>query len=310
MPAQPPAPNDRDVSLESPRNFAVHGAVVAAPPLESGLYVVSTPIGYLGDVTLRALAVLAAADAILAEDTRVTRRLLDHYAIRTKLIAHHAHNERAQTDTLIERLRGGATLALVSDAGTPLLSDPGEALVSAAVAEGVKVFAAPGASAALTALAASGLPAERFYFEGFLPAKASARRARLNALAGLDATLIFYEAPHRVAEALADMAEELGDRPACVARELTKLYEEFRRGDLKSLADQYSAGAEIRGEFVILVAPRGAPIAASAEDVDAALQSAMETHTVKDAAAMVAARFALPRRDLYARALALQRPRS
>jgi 16S rRNA (cytidine1402-2'-O)-methyltransferase len=302
-----PAASDPDVS--KPRTFAVHGAVVAAQRLDPGLYVVSTPIGNLADVTLRALAILAAADVVLAEDTRVTRRLLDHYSIATKTSAYHAHNEHAGAGPIVERLSRGETIALVSDAGTPLVSDPGAGLIHAAIAEGIPVFAAPGASAALAALASSGLPAEPFFFEGFLPPKSAARRTRLNALVNVAATLVFYEAPHRVAETLDDLAKELGPRQACVARELTKLHEEIRRSDLPSLAQQWREGAETRGEFVIVVAPPEAAAAASDETVDDALREALVRLSVKDAAAAVAARFALPRRDLYARALAMARGR-
>ena len=298
-----------DPNFSRARTFAVHGAVVTAQRLDPGLYVVSTPIGNLADVTLRALAILAAADIILAEDTRVTRRLLDHYAITTKTAAYHAHNEHAGAGPIVERLSRGEAIALVSDAGTPLVSDPGAGLIQAAIAQGISVFAAPGASAALAALASSGLPAEPFFFEGFLPPKSAARRARLNALVNVAATLVFYEAPHRVLEALDDLAKELGPRQACVARELTKLHEELRRGDLFALAQQWRAGAETRGEFVIVVAPPEAAAAASDETVDDALREALVTLSIKDAAAAVAARFALPRRDLYARALAMARTR-
>ena len=265
----------------------------------------ATPIGNLGDVTLRALAILAAADVILAEDTRMTRRLLDHYAIKTPLIAHHEHNERAASEQLVARLERGERFALVSDAGTPLLSDPGAPLTKAAIAAGIAVFAAPGASAALAALASSGLSAERYFFEGFLPPKTGARRTRLNALVGIEATLIFYEAPHRVLETVADLAAELGPRQAVVSRELTKRFEEHRRGDLATLALELAEAPEPRGEYVILVAPPEPAPPATKGDVDEALRAALRELSVKDAASAVAARFALPRRDLYARALVL-----
>ena len=207
------------------RRFLVHGASVPAAPLSPGLYVVATPIGNLGDVTLRALSILAGADAVLAEDTRVSRKLLDRYGIDTPLSPYHEHNAAEARPRALRRIAEGAALALISDAGTPLISDPGYRLVADAVAQGLAVVAAPGPFAALAALCVAGLPTDRFFFEGFLPPRSAARRERLNALAAVPGTLIFYESPGRIAETLADLAQELGDRPAAVARELTKLHE-------------------------------------------------------------------------------------
>ena len=236
--------------------FPVHGARVAAPPLAPGLYVVATPIGNLGDVTLRALAILAAADAILAEDTRVSRTLLARYGIETPLSPYHEHNAAEARPRALRRIAEGQALALISDAGTPLVSDPGYKLVGEALAAGLAVTAAPGASAALAALCVAGLPTDRFFFEGFLPPKSAARRERINALARVPGTLVFYEAPSRLAETLADLATELGSRPAAVARELTKLHEEVRRGTLDALAAHYCAAGAPRGEIVVVVGRR------------------------------------------------------
>ena len=221
-----PAPTPR------PRGFSALGVRVEAAALAPGLYVVATPIGNLGDVSLRALTTLAAADAILAEDTRVTRRLLDRYDISAPLVAYHEHNAAEVRPRILARLAAGEALALVSDAGTPLVSDPGYKLVVDAAAAGVAVFALPGPCAAIAALTTAALPTDRFFFEGFLPAKAAARRERIAALAAIPATLVIYESPGRLAESLADLAAGLGPRPAAVARELTKLHEETRRATL------------------------------------------------------------------------------
>ena len=239
------APPSEGRVVRSSRSFLVGGASVPAPPLTGGLYVVATPIGNLADVTLRALSILAGADGILAEDTRVSRTLLARYGIETPVSPYHEHNAAEVRPRALRRIAEGEALALISDAGTPLISDPGYKLVAEAVALGLPVSAAPGPSAALAALCVAGLPTDRFFFEGFLPVKQSARRARINALAAVPGTLIFYEAPGRLADALADLMLELGPRPAAVARELTKLHEEVRRGSLGALAAEY-AGAEAR----------------------------------------------------------------
>ena len=287
------------------RRFLVHGVAVAAPPLTPGLYVVATPIGNLGDVTLRALSILAGADAILAEDTRVSRTLLARYGIETPLTPYHEHNAAEARPRALRRMSEGQALALISDAGTPLISDPGYRLVAEAVASGLAVTTAPGASAAVAALCVVGLPTDRFFFEGFLPPRSAARRERINALAAVPGTLVFYEAPSRLAEALADLALELGPRPAAVARELTKLHEEVRRGTLDALAAEYSAAGGPRGEIVIVVGPAEARDAISEGDLTEDIVAALRTLSVKDAAAAVAAKHGLPRRQVYARALAL-----
>ena len=289
----------------SERAFVVHGAAVPAPPLEAGLYLVATPIGNLGDVTLRALSVLAAADGVLAEDTRLSKTLLSHYGIRTPLTPYHEHNAAEARPRALGRIAEGQALALISDAGTPLISDPGFKLVTEAIDSGFVVRTAPGASAALAALCVAGLPTDRFFFEGFLPPKSAARRKRINALAGVPATLVFYESPARLAESLADLALELGPRPAAIARELTKLHEEVRRGALDALAADAAAADAPKGEIVIVVGAPEPRTAVSSDTLDADILDALRRLSLKDAASAVAARHGLPRRQVYARALEL-----
>ncbi len=273
------------------------------------LVIVATPIGNLGDMTRRAADSLADAAVIACEDTRVTAKLLAAYGIRTPMLAYHEHNAARVRPQLIERLKQGQIVALVSDAGTPLISDPGYKLVEAAIAEDIPVTAAPGASALLTALVLSGLPSDRFLFAGFLPPKSPARRAEIRTLAAVPATLIFYEGPQRVARALEDLAAMLGPRPAAVARELTKRFEEVRRGPLDILAAHYAAAPQPKGEIVILVGPPGASVAETSDsDIDAALAIALTGYSVREAAALVAAETGLPRRAVYARALKLRDP--
>lgn len=217
------------------------------------LYLVSTPIGNLEDLTRRALRVLAEVDLIACEDTRHTRKLLDHYGIKTKTISYHEHNERERADELAARLAEGLSIALVSDAGTPAVSDPGYRLVRAAIEHGASVVPVPGATALVAALTASGLPTDEFFFGGFLPARSTARRARLSQLRALPATLVFYEAPHRIADTLRDARELLGEREAAVARELTKLHEEIARGRLSELIEKFSGDHAARGEMVLVI---------------------------------------------------------
>ncbi|WP_137179137.1 16S rRNA (cytidine(1402)-2'-O)-methyltransferase [Roseomonas sp. AR75] len=277
----------------------------------AGLTLVATPIGNLGDLSPRALAVLGGVDAVLCEDTRVTGQLLARHGMSAPMLPLHDHNEAEMIPRLLDRLRAGERLALASDAGTPLVSDPGYRLVRAAIEAGLPVTAIPGPNAAVMALTLSGLPPNPFLFVGFLAPKAGQRAAAIGRLraaerAGLSATLVFYEAPHRLAEALAALAEGLGgDRPAAVARELTKRFEEVRRGSLADLAAHY-AGAEARGEICIVVGP--APEERTGEaDLDAQLRAALQGASLRDAAAMVAAATGLPRKQVYARALELSR---
>jgi 16S rRNA (cytidine1402-2'-O)-methyltransferase len=286
--------------------FTAFGLEAEAEPLRKGLHVVATPIGNLADISLRALATLAAADAVVAEDTRVTKTLLAHYGIATPLVSYHEHNAAVMRPHLIARLEGGAVLALVSDAGTPLISDPGYKLVSEALARNITVVSVPGASAVLAALVVAGLPTDRFFFEGFLPVKAGPRRQRIAALACVPGTLVFFESPRRVAETLADLAAVLGPRDASVARELTKFFETVRRGALPDLVVEFTAEPPPKGEIVILVGPPGDQSSeAAAESLDARLERALETLSVKDAAVVVAAETGQPRRKVYARAIEL-----
>jgi 16S rRNA (cytidine1402-2'-O)-methyltransferase len=280
----------------------------AAPRFAPGLYLVATPIGHLRDISLRALDLLAAADVVACEDTRVTEKLMTRYGLAAPRLAYHEHNAERMRPLLLERLKGGAVVALVSDAGTPLISDPGFKLVRAAIAEGIAVTALPGPSAALAALVLSGLPSDRFFFQGFLPPKEAARRRALGELAGLRATLVCYETAPRLAAALADMAAVLGDRPAAVARELTKLYEEIRRGSLAELAAHYAQAGPPKGEIAIVIGGADADAARAAvtdDTIDAALDAALATMSVKDASTAVAEATGRPRREVYQRALIL-----
>ena len=278
-----------------------------APPLEAALYLVATPIGNLGDITLRALETIAAADILACEDTRVTRKLLDRYGIARRTLAYHEHNAETQGPKLIAALREGKSVALVSDAGTPLVSDPGFKLVRAAVAADLPVHVVPGASSVLAALSLSGLPSDAFFFGGFLPVKSGARQARLNALKAVPGTLILFETAPRLIASLADMASVLGDRPAAVTRELTKKFEEARRGTLTELAEHYASVGPPKGEIVVVIGPPEQAEAAWDEArVDSALSDRVPAAGVKQASAEIAALSGWAKRDVYARALALK----
>ena len=282
------------------------GGKSAASELAPGLYVTATPIGNARDVTLRALDVLNGADLIAAEDTRVTSKLLAIFGIQKPLTAYNDHNAPRERPRLLKRLREGARVALVSDAGTPLVSDPGYKLVREALGEGIAVHAVPGASAPLAALALAGLPTDRFVFTGFLAAKSGERRSALESLKTLRATLLLFEAPQRLAESLADMADILGPRPAAVARELTKLHEEVRRGDLASLARQYAVEDPPKGEITLVVGP-AEDAATDLRRVDRALDQALAFMPLRAAVDLVAEMLDAPRREVYARALAMKK---
>ena len=290
------------------RSFLLAGQRVSAPRPEPGLHVVATPVGNLEDITLRALKTLAGADAILAEDTRQTAKLLERYGIRRPLSAYHEHSAEAARERIIGQLKDGAALALVSDAGTPLVSDPGVKLVRAAIAEGIAVHAVPGPSAALAALTVSGLASERFLFAGFPPQKKHARRRFLEDLKDERATLVLFESPHRIAESLADMADILGPRPAALCRELTKLHEEVLRAPLPALAAEMAERERVRGEITLVIAPpeEGAREVPD-EDVRAALKEALRRLPAGKAAAEVAKRLGMKKRDLYDLAVSLSR---
>ncbi len=274
----------------------------------AGLYILATPIGNAGDITLRGLDLLAAADVIACEDTRVTSKLLAIHGVPAagRLTAYHDHNGDRVRPQLLARIAAGAVVALVSDAGTPLVSDPGYKLVRAAIEAGVEVTPAPGASSVLAALAVAGLPTDRFMFAGFLDAKSAARRADLRGLAVVPATLVFFESGPRLAASLADMAAMLGERPAVVARELTKRFETVLRGSLLELAERFQGGEEVRGEIVVVVGPPDAAAPTSEVDLDGLLVAALAKAPLKSAVADVTAATGLPRKTVYAAALRLQ----
>lgn len=273
--------------------------------LGPGLYLTATPIGHARDITLRALDVMRSCDLIAAEDTRVTAKLLAIYAITKPLRAYNDHNAQTERPRLLARLREGARIALVSDAGTPLISDPGFKLVRAAIAVGIEVHAVPGASAALAALTIAGLPSDRFLFAGFPPAKQTERRSFLSELKGVSATLVFYESPRRLSESLADMAGAFGPREACVARELTKLHEEVYRASLDRLAVSFPVPP--KGEATIVVAPPGKPEPDFAR-AEKLLDNALAFMPVRAAADLVAEALGLSRREIYQRALLRKAP--
>ncbi|MGO4285019.1 16S rRNA (cytidine(1402)-2'-O)-methyltransferase [Bosea sp. TAB14] len=291
-----------------PASYTAFGLKAEAEPLSPGLHIVATPIGNLRDISFRALATLAAADAVLAEDTRTSKTLLAHYGISTPLLPYHEHNAAQMRPKVLAKLREGGKLALISDAGTPLVSDPGYKLVAELVAEGLPVTGIPGPSAVLAALVLAGLPTDRFFFEGFLPPKSGGRRTRLTELAAIPGTLVFFESPRRLAEMLADAAAVLGPRPGAVARELTKFYETVRRGTLPELAAHYETQEEARGEIVVIIGPPGAvDLVPSDEAIDERLRAALAKVSLKEAVAQVAAETGQPRRKVYARALELTR---
>lgn len=292
---------------EGGKTFRLHNAVVPARPLEPALYLVATPIGNLSDITLRALETLAGADVLACEDTRVTRVLLDRYGIVNRPYAYHEYNADEVGPRLIAALEAGKSVALVSDAGTPLVSDPGYRLALLAIEAGHCVVPIPGASAPLAALVGAGLPNDAFFFAGFLPSKDKARRDRLAELAGIPATLLFFESPHRIAATLVSAADVLGEsRPACVCRELTKTFEEFRRGTLGELAAHYAQAGAVKGEIVLVIGPPGEAAAPEAEDVDRLLAKLVRDMPAGKAATEAARQTGLPRRDLYQRLLDLK----
>jgi 16S rRNA (cytidine1402-2'-O)-methyltransferase len=295
-------PQTASAPAKDQAHWSLQGHRVVAQSLAPGLYVVATPIGNLGDITLRSLSTLAAADVILAEDTRVAKRLLTHYAIQTPVRRFDAHASEAQVKAVINALKTGGTYALISDAGTPLLSDPGSNLVVGAVGAGINVVPLPGASAALAALVCAGLAADRFFFEGFLPPKSGDRRRRLRLLANIPGALVLYEAPHRIVETLEDCHAILGDRQAAIGRELTKLYETVERGTLVTLAAHYTVEAP-RGEFVVVIAAKTEAGEPDETSIETRLNELAQSLSVKDAAAVVAGELGLPKREVYARAL-------
>ena len=293
--------DDPKISARSPRSKSEH-------PLRAGLYLVATPIGNSRDITLRALDVLASVDRLYAEDTRVTAKLLAMHAIARPMHSYREQNARTADTQIMREIESGQSVAIVSDAGSPLISDPGHSLVATITESGGMVFPVPGPSAAIAALTASGLPSDRFFFAGFLPNRSNERRRAIRELEGIPGTLIFYEAPTRLAETITDLAAVLGNRMAVVARELTKMHEEFVRSPLDALIEHYERHPEIRGEIVILVSPPDAQAKVTdAKEIDRRLMEQLKSHPVKDAAAIVAAELGLARRVVYARALSLKK---
>jgi len=297
-----------DAEGPADRTFSLGGHVLTAPKAAPGLHLVATPIGNLGDITLRALETLAAVDIIACEDTRITRRLTERYAISALLKPYHEHNAALARPKILERLAQGASIALVSDAGTPLISDPGFKLVREVCAAGFQVIALPGPSSVLTALAVAALPTDRFFFEGFLPPKQTARRARLTELSRIDATLVMFESGNRVQDTLADLAGIMGDRDAAICRELTKLHEEIKRGPVSQLALAADT-LETRGEFVLVIGPPVGTTVMAADELDELLLNSLRHDSVKDAVAHAVELSGRPRREIYARALELSKRR-
>jgi 16S rRNA (cytidine1402-2'-O)-methyltransferase len=300
--------NTTDGLIEpSPRTFSIGGHVLTAPKPVPGLHLVATPIGNLGDITLRALETLAGVDIIACEDTRITRRLTERYGITALLKPYHEHNAALARPKILEKLTQGASIALVSDAGTPLISDPGFKLVREVCAAGHAVIALPGPSSVLSALSVAALPTDRFFFEGFLPPKQAARRARLTELARIGATLVMFESGNRVQDTLADLAGIMGTRDAAICREMTKMHEEILRATVSELA-RTSDTLETRGEFVLVIGPPAAGAQTMSEhDVDDLLRSRLTRDSVKDAVAHAVELSGRPRREIYARALELAR---
>jgi len=280
--------------------------------LKSGLTLVATPIGNASDLSLRAIQALRDADLLVAEDTRMLRRLMDVHGIpmgERKALAYHDHNAEKVLPRILSEIEKGARVICTTDAGTPMVADPGYRLACAIIDADLPLSAVPGPCAAIMALTLSGLPSDRFLFAGFPPPKAQARRTTFAELSGVPATLIFYESPKRLAASLADMAQSLGARPAAVARELSKMFEEVRRGTLEALAEHYAQAGAPKGEIAVVIGPPAPAEAASEADIDAALGQALETMSVKDAAQIVAVQLGLKKRDVYARALAITQSR-
>ncbi len=284
--------------------YSIGATEFTAERLAPGLHIVATPIGNLGDITIRALATLAACNTLLCEDTRTTAKLLTRYNVRARSMAYHEHNAQKMRPLILRKLKDGEAVALVSDAGMPLISDPGYRLVQDCIADGIAVTVAPGASSVLTALALSGLPTDRFAFIGFLPVKQGERKRLLQEFAATPATLIAFESPHRIVDALHDIAGVMGQRSITVTRELTKLHEEALRGTAADVSEILSAREAIKGEITLVIAPPTEDIQASAEDIESAIDDALTSLPAAKAAAQVAKALKLPKQDIYARILA------
>ncbi len=293
---------------EQHKTYIIGAARFEAESIAPGLYVVATPIGNLGDITIRALATMASADVILCEDTRTSGKLMERFAIRTKLSPYHEHNAQKVRPAIIARLKQGAAIALISDAGMPLVSDPGYRLVKEAAEQGIPITACPGPSAVLTGLALSGLPTDRFTFAGFVPQKQGERKKFFAEFEKLRSTLIFFESPHRIIETLQDIETALPGRAIAVTRELTKLHEEVLRGTAGEIAASLSARASVKGEITLIVGPPGEEEAAPDDIVNDAIAAALESMSASKAASDIARRFNLNRSDIYQRILSLKSP--
>ncbi len=295
-----------EAAMTDDRTFMIGQAQMRAAPLPAALYLVATPIGNLGDITIRALETLAAADIVACEDTRVTRILLERYGIRRRTMAYHEHNAAEAGLKLIAALDAGQSVALCSDAGTPLVSDPGFRLVGQMVEAGHRVVPIPGASSTLAALSIAGLPSDAFFFAGFLPARDGQRRTRLEEVARIPGTLIFFESPRRLADSLKAMAYVLGDRPATVARELTKTFEEARRATLGELARHYAEADTPKGEVVVCVGPPLDEPAPEGQDIDRLLLELARDMPAAKAAGEAAKMTGQPKQDLFRRLVELR----
>lgn len=286
------------------RVFHIGGAQHQAPALQSGLHITATPIGNLGDITLRALATLAAADVVLCEDTRVSSRLMERYGIKAAMRPYHEHNAEAVRPALIAALHAGGAYALISDAGVPLVSDPGYRLVRACVEAGIKVHSLPGASSTLTALTLSGLPSDVFTFIGFLPQKQKARRDVLTRFKDLPSTLIAFESPHRVIDALGDIAAIFANRNMALCRELTKLHEEVLRGSAGEIQTTLAMRESVKGEIVLVIGPPNREVSAvTDEQIESAITVALQDNSASKAASLVSKEFGRARDDIYDRIL-------
>jgi 16S rRNA (cytidine1402-2'-O)-methyltransferase len=301
-----PVPSPGRPPASSTRTFTIAGQLVNAPKAAPGLHLVATPIGNLGDITLRALETLAGVDIVACEDTRITRRLMERFSISASLMQYHEHNAAVARPKILEKLAQGASIALVSDAGTPLISDPGFKLVREVSAAGFGVVALPGPSSVLAALSVAALPTDRFFFEGFLPPKQTARRARLAELARIDATLVMFESGARVQDSLQDLAGIMGEREAAICREMTKLHEEVRRATVSELA-AVADDLETRGEFVLVIGPPAADAGMNDSALDELLRTSLARGSVKDAVAHAVEISGRARREIYARALELSK---
>jgi 16S rRNA (cytidine1402-2'-O)-methyltransferase len=290
------------------RSYTIGAARFEADTIAPGLYVVATPIGNMGDITVRALATLAAVETVLCEDTRTSGKLMERYAIRTRLSSYHEHNAQKVRPTILERLKQGAAIALISDAGMPLVSDPGYRLVKEAAEQAIPVTACPGASAVLTGLALSGLPTDRFTFAGFVPQKQGERRRLFAELEKLRSTLIFFESPHRIVETLHDLASALPGRAVALTRELTKLHEEVLRGSAAGIAEMLGLRPSVKGEITLIVGPPPAEETVAPDVLDDAIAAAMEAMPASKAASEIARRFNLNRSEIYQRILAMKTP--